>query len=1270
LQERTIVLDLDSTRNADQSDLIINENSYHQKQTANRIIHQFNEIISKLTVMLSVHLTIGQKLTIHTSQTILSLEIDVSTQKIIRSMTQPLAPFGNSKVSANTHVSRLVSLSIVDENANELPVHANDSHPIEIIIPRDPNRVVPSMILQNVTSIDSTLHQQLFNLHYVNLSSHSTSLSSSLHIEIQPIDIHVAYLFIYKFDRIPQLNSSMADIDGWTILSNDGIYHYFLDNQQTQNHRSLIFGLRELNSSEINVKVHSPPIVDQRSNFTTNYNLRIYSSGCYYLDENNQWQDDGVRVGSQTNHNQTQCLSTHLTTFAGGYLVLPEPVNWQYIFANADFARNKTIYSTVITVTIIYLLLVIFARFKDKKDLEKLGVTPLEDNDPSDGYNYQILVFTGHRKESHTKSKVQFILAGDQDQTKVRLFSDPKRNIFEQGGIDAFVMSVPKSLGPLTYFHIWHDNSGKGSSASWFLKYIVVRDLQTMDTFYFICQRWLAVEKDDGQIERVLPAASDTEKTQFSYLLSKQAYHSVSDGHLWFSIFSRPPSNQFTRVQRCTCCFVLFFLSMFLNIMYYDLSNQAKSNNSTNVLSIGPIVIAKEQIAIGVAVEILALFPSLLVVQMFRRLRPRGVVINKKKRGFTFPWWCMFIAYGLCVILVGVSMFFIIVRGIEFGDVKTQQWLASILTGFFSSVLLTQPIKIVTLAIFFACFCRKSDKDREADEYLIEIDDNDEYLHQRRTKEFYAIYHPTIEPNRLNQYEINHARDQRMKEVHMWTFVSEAGVYIVFIVLLFVITYSNRTAAPFLQVQHLENDFKFKNVLTITDYYRWLNRTFVKRLRAQAWYNGDPPRYLSGYMNDTSNRLIGWATMRQVRVRSEPCKLKTFNLSCELDFRLSNEERDSFLIAWENVTTSKGNSTLEKAFQYQSKEELDTYTIVGNHARYPPGGYVYEFRGRISEIYSNLSALHENNWIDSQTRAVIIQFNLYNPNVQLFTSVLILTEILSTGGLHIKLRFEPILFYVSSTIVLIVLYLVLIIYFMVVEIQKLFRLKRKYFTQFWVIIELGIIVCSWMGVALFILRTKECSRIGDIFAKTNGYAYVNLQYLTYLNDFLQFMYAYCCFFGTIKLLRLFRFNSRVYFFFDTLKLASKELLGFATMFSIVFFGYMCLFYLLFCSKFFQASSLIQTAGMLFEMTLMKFDAHELIDADAILGPVAFSLFIFIVVFVCFSMFLTILNESFAKARENCANDEEIYTFMWKRILRITGKFKQINKFKSKVYFVF
>jgi len=114
------------------------------------------------------------------------------------------------------------------------------------------------------------------------------------------------------------------------------------------------------------------------------------------------------KVGSLTNHYETECFATHLTSFAGGFIVLPSPINWSYVFANAGFLKNKTVYFTIISFSLTYIILMIYARLKDKKDIEKLGVTPLPDNQKSHQYFYQLIVFTGQRANSGTKSKVKF----------------------------------------------------------------------------------------------------------------------------------------------------------------------------------------------------------------------------------------------------------------------------------------------------------------------------------------------------------------------------------------------------------------------------------------------------------------------------------------------------------------------------------------------------------------------------------------------------------------------------------------------------------------------------------------------------------------------------------------------------------------------------------------------------------------------------------------------------------------------------------------------
>ena len=75
-------------------------------------------------------------------------------------------------------------------------------------------------------------------------------------------------------------------------------------------------------------------------------------------------------------------------------------------------------------------------------------------------------------------------------------------------------------------------------------------------------------------------------------------------------------------------------------------------------------------------------------------------VSQKKQSKLTFPWWCIFLAYFLSILLVGISILFITVRAIELKDVRTQQWLTSVLIGFFSSVCLTEPIKVCYIFSF------------------------------------------------------------------------------------------------------------------------------------------------------------------------------------------------------------------------------------------------------------------------------------------------------------------------------------------------------------------------------------------------------------------------------------------------------------------------------------------------------------------------------------------------------------------------------------------
>lgn len=125
-----------------------------------------------------------------------------------------MASFGDARTQPTTNLSRSISLTLVDAYGKEILIRANTSDPIKLLIPRDPNMVIPPMTPQNVTATTIPNHL-LFNLHFVDIRS---ALPVSIHFEIGPQNINLGYLLIYRFDRSPVFNNVAKEIDGWTLL--------------------------------------------------------------------------------------------------------------------------------------------------------------------------------------------------------------------------------------------------------------------------------------------------------------------------------------------------------------------------------------------------------------------------------------------------------------------------------------------------------------------------------------------------------------------------------------------------------------------------------------------------------------------------------------------------------------------------------------------------------------------------------------------------------------------------------------------------------------------------------------------------------------------------------------------------------------------------------------------------------------------------------------------------------------------------------------------
>ena len=71
-----------------------------------------------------------------------------------------------------------------------------------------------------------------------------------------------------------------------------------------------------------------------------------------------------------------------------------------------------------------------------------------------------------------------------------------------------------------------------------------------------------------------------------------------------------------------------------------------------------------------------------------------SIEANRGKKKCQLPWWCVIVAWILLWLTVLVSAAFVTFYGIMFQDIKCRKWITSLLISFFTSIFLTQPIKV------------------------------------------------------------------------------------------------------------------------------------------------------------------------------------------------------------------------------------------------------------------------------------------------------------------------------------------------------------------------------------------------------------------------------------------------------------------------------------------------------------------------------------------------------------------------------------------------
>ena len=358
----------------------------------------------------------------------------------------------------------------------------------------------------------------------------------------------------------------------------------------------------------------------------------------------------------------------------------------------------------------------------------------------------------------------------------------------------------------------------------------------------------------------------------------------------------------------------------------------------------------------------------------------------------------------------------------------------------------------------------------------------------------------------------------------------------------------------------------------------------------------------------------------------------------------------------ENAILPSGKilSCLER-WRHQTMTELRGFPYWGTIAMYSGSGYVANLGYNSESAFTVIADLHSNGWIDIQTRSIFVEFTVYNANTNLFGIVSIFIEFPPSAAAFTRVQYQAAQFYLhlsGGQTLAHVLVIFFMMYFFYREARLVYKQRWAYFKGFWNWIETILVVCEFMTIILFLARLYEVDR-NLLQLRENPNDYVGFQYAGNADAVLSYVLGALVFFYILRFLRLLRFNKNFLVIGKTISRISDPILSFCIPFLFGFIAFALFAFSVFGSELEDYASFMRTMVTQFSMTLGDFDFEALVMVNPLLGPLYFLAFVGLNVMVLMTIFIAIINDSFAEVQEETQEIENEYEI----IDYVTGKLR-------------
>jgi hypothetical protein len=307
------------------------------------------------------------------------------------------------------------------------------------------------------------------------------------------------------------------------------------------------------------------------------------------------------------------------------------------------------------------------------------------------------------------------------------------------------------------------------------------------------------------------------------------------------------------------------------------------------------------------------------------------------------------------------------------------------------------------------------------------------------------------------------------------------------------------------------------------------------------------------------------------------------------------------------------------------------------------------------------------NWTDKRTRAIVIEFAVYNPNINVFAYCTILFEFLPTGSVIKQIHFSSFSLYDTGASAFYLffdfMYIVIIALFMIREIISLVQKRKLYFKEGWNYMKWLMFALTWAAFVLYLYRLyARYDLLGKIstIKSSNSRQYISFHGLNYWNDIMMGCLGLCAFIATMLFMKMFTYSRSLKMMTTVLQRSLFDVANFSFVIFILMSGFICYLFVTFNTRNSKYSTLVKAIEESFMVVMAKFQNTCNIPFNSPLEPLMICLFAITVTFATIRMLFDIVMRCYSRTRleyliDKDKEDSVLSKYIQSKVARLFGR---------------